>query len=202
MRAQALILTTLILTAAALLISLALWNYFSSIANIQGEAALIASIIARESTRIIITKLSSVSVTTDSNYSRIAYQITTLDYQPALTYLLLLNEYPSNPTPLNITIYSMSDTYANITNTSTLALLNDYELTKSKNVLIKPLNSNDYAELSIYWKGILKLHKLYLNGTPRVIIIEVKKSLIRNAWLLILIKINNKYYQVNAQAVS
>ncbi|MCD6428657.1 MAG: hypothetical protein J7L12_03470, partial [Desulfurococcales archaeon] len=62
MKGQASVLTMVIMTALALVISLAVWNLFMSTASIQSEEAMTAATLARESARLSVVTLSSVRV--------------------------------------------------------------------------------------------------------------------------------------------
>jgi len=201
-RGQAAVLTTLLLTAAALAISLALWSYFVSVASVQREQALIASTITRESTRIVLTRISTVSVTVGSErYYRFVYQVSTLDSQPALIYLLILSSFTTTPTPIDFNMYLIRDPYSNITNTSTLTPISDVEFRDSRYVFIRPINVNEHVELSLYWKGTVGLHKFYMEGPPTAIVVEVRASDLSDAWLVTLIKISNRYYQIGMNPI-
>ena len=198
MKGQATLLTTLLLTATALVISLALWSYFVSITSTQREQAQIMSVIVRESFRVIITKLTSVPVIINgSKYYRIAYQISTADMQPTLIYFLILNYFTTSPSPIDFKLYTMKSPYIDVTNTSTLTPVNTLETVNSEHIMIRPLNVNEHVELSLYWKGVTSLHRLYIDSPPTVVVIEIPAQQLNNAWLLLMIKVSNHYYQIN-----
>ncbi len=172
------------------------------IASIQREQALIASTITRESTRIVLTRISTVPVSINSEqYYRIVYQVSTLDSQPALIYFLVLNSFTTSPEPVGFNAYLTNEPYSNITNTSTLTLIDDVEYSDSRYVFIRPLNVNEHVELSLYWEGTVGLCKLYMDGTPTAVVIEVRADELSNAWLVMLIKISNRYYQIGMNPI-
>jgi len=204
MKAQATVLTTLILTATAVAISLALWSLFTSISASQSEAALIALTISRESSRIAIAKLSVVSVDINgTDYYRVLYQVSTLDMQPASIYITILNKFTDKPETVNYTLYSLTTPYSNISNTSTLSKVGSESVSDvpSTYVYIKPPQISEYAMLSLYYKGTVNLTRVYVIGKPTAFIVEVKTSELDNSWIVVFIQVNNKFYQIFAQPV-
>ncbi len=204
MRAQASVLTTLILTATAVAISLALWSLFITISASQSEAALTTLTISRESSRIAIAKLSVVSMSINgTDYYRILYQISTLDAQPASIYIAVLNKFTDRPMPINYTLYLLTTPYSNISNTTTLLRVGSEAVStvSSTYVYIKPPQISEYAMLSLYYKGNVNLTRIYITGKPAAFVIEVKISELSNPWIAIFIQINNKFYQIFTQPI-
>jgi len=198
MKGQASVLTMIIMTAMALVISLAVWNLFMSTASIQREEALIASALAREIARISVNNLASVKVN-DTAY-RFAFQFVTMDYQPATVYLMVLRSATTSPTPVSFALYEIESS-ADISNTSMLFqisnLIINTEVINTKYIMIRPANSNEYAPLSVYYDATIMPYRIFLSGEPKCYIIEVSADDVSNyAQLVILIKINNKYYQI------
>jgi len=194
-----------IMTAMALIISLALWNLFMSTASIQSEQALTASTLARESARVSVVALSSVKV--NNAAYRFAFQVTTLDYQPVTIYLMVLYSVTTSPRPASFTLYEVENAPADITSASTLTLIPNTtartEIAEADYVMIRPVNSNEYAPLSIYYTSSVTMYRLLLNGVPKCIVVEVPTSLVNNqAQLTVLIKISNRYYQITALPLS
>ena len=205
MKGQASVLTMVIMTALALIISLALWNLFMSTASIQSEQALTASTLARESARVSVVALSSVKVN-DTAY-RFAFQTTTLDYQPATIYLMVLYSVTTSPKPASFTLYEVRNSPADISNASTLTLIpNTTAKTETVGVdyvMIRPVNSNEYAPLSVYYASSVTIYRLFLNGAPKCIVVEVPASVVSDqAQLTVLVKISNRYYQIAALPLS
>jgi len=203
-KAQASVLTTLILTATAVAISLALWSLFTSISASQSEAALIVATISRESSRVSIAKLSVVDVSINgAKYYRILYQVSTLDMQPTLIYITILNKFTSEPTPVSYSIYMLTTPYTNISNTSTLLKVGYENIikTSSTNVYIKPPQINDYATLSLYYEGVVNLTRIYVVGKPLAFVVEVKAEELNNSWITVFTQINNKFYQIFMQPI-
>jgi len=200
MKGQASVLTMIIMTALALVISLAIWNLFMSTASIQSEQALTVSTLARESARISVVELSSVKVNSSNPKYRFAFQISTLDYQPVTLYLMILHSVTTSPKPTSFTLYELASPSADIADTSTLILISNStvnEKANSDNVMIRPVNSNEYAPLSIYYDATITPYRIFLPGEPKCYIIEVSADAVSDyAQLVILIKINNKYYQI------
>ena len=204
MRAQASILTTLILTATAVAISLALWSLFTTISANQSEAALVAAAISRESSRVSIAKLSVVSVSINgTNYYRVLYQVSTLDMQPASIYIAILNKFTSEPIPINYSIYMLTTPYTNISNISTSLKVGYGSVVKtsSTNVYIKPPQINEYATLSLYYEGVINLTRIYVAGKPVAFIVEVKADELNNSWVTVFTQVNNKFYQIFMQPI-
>ena len=204
MKAQASVLTTLILTATAVAVSLALWSLFTSISASQSEAALTVAAISRESGRVSIAKLSVVSVSiSGTNYYRILYQVSTLDMQPTSIYIAVLNKFTSEPTPINYSIYMLTTPYADISNTSTLLKIGHGNIieTSSTNVYIKPLQINEYAALSLYYGGVINLTRIYVAGKPSAFVVEVEAEELNDSWITVFTRINDKFYQIFMQPI-
>jgi len=203
-KGQASVLTMVIMTALALVISLAIWNLFMSSAAIQREEALTAATLARESTRISVINLASVNV---SGAYRFAFQFVTIDYQPASLYLMVLESVTESPRPMSFTLYEVLRPSADISNSSMLNPVSNTtahtEAADSEYVMIRPLNSNEYAPLSIYYDSTVRPYRVFLRGEPECYVIEVPSSAVSNqAQLIVLIKISNKYYQITALPLS
>jgi len=204
MRAQASVLTTLILTATAVAISLALWSLFTTISANQSEAALIAATISRESSRVSIAKLSVVSVSINGiNYYRILYQVSTLDMQPASIYIAVLNKFTSEPIPINYSIYMLTTSYTNISNISTSLKVGYRSIikTSSTNIYVKLPQINEYATMSLYYEGVINLTRIYVAGKPVAFIVEVETDELNNSWVTVFTQINNKFYQIFMQPI-
>jgi len=205
LKGQASVLTMVIMTALALVISLAVWNLFMSTAAIQSEEAMTAATLAKESARLSVAALSSVKVN-DTMY-RFAFQFSTLDYQPITVYLLVLTSITSSPKPISFNLYEITTPLADISNDSTLILRPNTtaytEVSESENVLIRPVRSSEYASLSLYYEGSVTLYRVFMTGDPECFVIEVPASAVSNsAQLTVLIKISDKYYQVMALPLS
>ena len=207
MKGQASVLTMIIMTALALIISLAVWNLFMSTASIQSEQALTASTLARESARISVVELSSVKVNSSNPKYRFAFQISTLDYQPVTVYLMILHSVTTSPKPTSFTLYELAGPSADIANTSTLILVSNStvntERANSDNVMIRPVNSNEYAPLSVYYDAQVTLYRLFLTGEPACVVVEVPADIASNyAQLVVFIKISSRYFQINSLPLS
>ena len=207
MKGQASVLTMVIMTAAALAISLALWSLFMSSASIQSEQALTASTLARESSRVSVVALSLVKVGSSNSTYRVALQVSTLDYQPATLYLMVLRSVTTSPKPTSFTLYELTSYSADITNASTLTEIPNStgytEVAGADKVLIRPINSNEYAPLSLYYSGSVTLYRLFVSGEPVCVVVEVPADVVSNyAQLVVLIKVNNRYYQINSLPLS
>jgi len=205
MRGQASVLTMIIMTAMALIISLAIWNLFMGTASIQSEEALTASTLARETARISVNNLASVKVN-DTAY-RFAFQFVTMNYQPALVYLMVLRSVTTSPTPVSFTLYEIAGSSADISNTSMLVQIPNStintEAISSKYIMIRPANSNEYSPLSVYYDATIRPYRIFLPGEPKCYIIEVPADAVSNyAQLVVLIKISSKYYQITTLPLS